>query len=261
MKTGERYPFSEPCPYRPGNRSSGEFVIGAAHYSRYEELLASGWRRSGPVLYRYRCEGCAACVPIRLRADRLALGKRARRLERLNADLSLALVPPAFSDERFNLYSAYVRGRHGGQDGLEESFGALIAAPMAVLSEYRDAGGKLLALGFIDALPKGLSSVYFAFDPAASGRSLGTHSVYAESAAGLALGKPYYYIGFWVPDAPSMDYKAGFHPFELALGGEKLGQCAAENAEAASFPAATPAWREFANKEEAKLALSELARR
>ena len=262
MKTDERHPFSEPCPYRPGNRSAGEFVIAAAQFSRYEELLASGWRRSGLTLYRYRCEGCAACVPLRLRADRLTQGKRAKRLARLNADLSLALAPPAFSDERFALYSAYVLGRHGGsEEGLEESFAALIAAPMAALSEYRDSGGKLLALGFVDVLPGGLSSVYFAFDPAASRRSLGSYSVYAESAAGLALGKPYYYIGFWVPGSPSMDYKASFHPFELALGGFERGRNAAEESAAAPFPAASPAWTEFACKEEALRALSAPARR
>ena len=108
-----------------------------------------------PALYRYRCEGCAACIPIRLRGDRLARGDRAKRLARRNADVTFRLLAPSFSDERFALYAAYVRGRHGASEGnLEESFRALIDSPMAALSEYRDAGGKLLALGFLDVLPQ-----------------------------------------------------------------------------------------------------------
>ena len=262
MSTDARYRFSEPCPYLQGNRSNGEFFIGNSCFSRYEELLAAGWRRTGPALYRYRCEGCAACIPIRIRGDRLARGDRAKRLARRNADMTLLLLPPGFSDERFALYSAYVRERHGAsEDNLEESFLALIDSPMAALSEYREAGGKLLALGFLDILPKGLSSVYFAFDPAASHRSLGTYSVFAESAAAIDLGKPYYYLGFWVPGSPAMDYKASFHPFELALR-DKLEHRLDETSDSAAFFQETiPDWTEFTGKEEALRALSEPARR
>jgi arginine-tRNA-protein transferase len=264
VNTDEFFRFSEPCPYLRGNRSSGEFFLGGSRFSRYEELLAEGWRRSGPALYRYLCEGCSACVPIRIRADRIERGGRARRLARRNADLSFSLLPPGFSDERFALYTEYVRVRHGGsEEGLEESFNALIASPLAALSEYRDADGKLLALGFLDILPGGLSSVYFAFSPDASSRSLGTHSVFAESAAGAALGKSYYYLGFWVPGAPSMDYKACFHPFELALRDEAAHRelRAETERESAAFHAATSEWIEFAGKEEALRALSPHTRR
>lgn len=260
MNTDERYRFSEPCPYLAGNRSSGEFTLGGSRFSRYEELLAEGWRRTGPAIYRYRCEGCSACLPIRLRADRIERGGRAKRLARRNADLSFSLLPAGFSDERFALYAEYVRVRHGASEaGLEESFNALIAFPLAALSEYRDADGRLLALGFLDILPGGLSSVYFAFDPAASSRSLGTHSVFAESAAGAALGKPCYYLGFWVPGAPTMDYKADFHPFELALREAAPGSDPEREAKASG--AAESRWTEFACKEEALRALSPLMRR
>lgn len=261
VNAAERYSFTEPCPYREGNRSSGEFAIGTTYFSRYEELLALGWRRTGLALYRYRCEGCAACVPIRIRADRLTRGKRAKRLAQRNADLSMALVPPILTDERLALYSAYVRDRHGCiENGLEESFRALIAAPMTALSEYRDANGKLIALGFLDILPKGLSSAYFAFDPAESSRGVGTYSVFAESAAGFDLGKPYYYLGFWVPGSPKMDYKAQFHPFELAVS-EKPESALAQRTDFSAPCATTPTWVEFDGKEDALQALCALARR
>jgi arginine-tRNA-protein transferase len=262
VNTDERYRFSGPCPYLKGNTSSGEFFLGGSRFSRYEELLAAGWRRTGPALYRYRCGDCSSCVPLRLRSDRLERGGRARRLARRNADLSFALLPPGFTDERFALYADYIRVRHGGSEaGLEDSFHSLIASPMAALSEYRDPDGKLLALGFLDILPNGLSSVYFAFSPAASRRSLGAHSVFAESAAGLALGKSYYYLGFWVPDAPSMDYKADFRPFELARRKKLEPRLGGEAQDPAAIHAAPFEWIEFADKEEASRALSALARR
>ena len=36
---------------------------------------------------------------------------------------------------------------------------------------------------------------------------------------GPRAGPRYYYLGFWVPFSPKMDYKASFQPFEMALDG------------------------------------------
>lgn len=108
---------------------------------------------------------------------------------------------------------------------------------MAALAEYRDPAGRLLALGFLDILPAGLSSVYFAWEPEAQKRSLGSFSIIAETRLAASMGLGWYYLGFWVPGARRMDYKADFSPFELALPDP-----------------ATPGslhWKNFASKEDA----------
>ena len=79
--------------------------------------------------------------------------------------------------------------------------------------------GRLLATGYADFLPGGISSVYFAFEPDQARRSLGTWSVLREAALARESGRRDHYLGFWVPGAAKMDYKANFAPFEVARHG------------------------------------------
>ncbi len=222
-----------PCPYLPGRRwQVEEFRAAALEPSLYEELLASGWRRSGSTFYRDACPGCGLCVPIRIDSRSFSPTRSQRRLGRLNADVEARLVESAFSEERYALYRAYLRARHGvedagGEEGRRAYESFLLGGPLGSsgIVEYRDRSGRLLATGYVDLLPGGLSSVYFAFDPRASRRSLGTWSVLrelalaAELAPGPRAGPRYYYLGFWVPSSPKMDYKASFAPFEMACEG------------------------------------------
>lgn len=243
------FTFSEPCPYLAGKTSRGDLIAESEPFVRYEALIPLGWRRSGAYLYRYRCPGCSLCIPIRLSAGKLYRGERFARLMKRNSDLSMKLCPGLFRDEHFALYEKYLADRHGGEGPAEEGYRAMIGAPMTAISEYRDRGGKLCALGILDILPSGFSSVYFAFDSSESRRSLGSYSVYAESDFSAALGKEYYYLGFWVPGARKMDYKADFRPFELALPKED------EGSETESGRR-IPLWTEFEDKEEALRRLS-----
>ena len=244
--------FSEPCPYLRGLTSEGELRPDTESFSTYESLLRFGWRRSGDILYRYRCADCRLCVPIRIPVSRLSQGKSAKSLVRKNSDIQVRIVEPIPSDEYYSLYEKYVNTKHPGSESADpESFMSLFDAPIVVLSEYRDKEAKLRALGFIDLLPTGLSSVYFAFDTDEGRRSLGRFSVYAESAIAKRMGKLYYYLGFWVPFAPTMDYKADFRPFELAL-----------PAQGSSDSGSTePVWTEFSSKGEALDRLSAAPRR
>lgn len=216
-----------PCPYLPGRWwRVEEFAARRFEAADYEALLAEGWRRSGPVFYRDTCPGCRLCTPLRLDAGRFRPSASQRRLLRVNADLTARLCAPSFTEERYVLYRRYVRFKHGDEEGSEEVARAsyasfLLEGPLgtSAIAEYRDGDGRLVATGYVDILPQGLSSVYFAFDPDEARRSLGTWSVLRELDLAVGLGKRYYYLGFWVPGAAKMDYKARFTPFELARAG------------------------------------------
>ena len=197
--------------------------------------------------------GCANCIPIRLVAAAYpSSGKRAKKLKQLNGDLIVTLAEAAYKEEYLRLYEKYVRERHGeSKASVEESYKSLISSPMAAISEYRNPGGILVGIGFLDLLPQGLSSVYFAFDPGESKRSLGAYSIYAEAELSLRLGKKYYYLGFWVPGAKKMDYKADFPPFQLAF---PPGAKSEENGE-------SPHWEEFSSKRDALRRLGASAHR
>lgn len=216
-----------PCPYLQGKEWRIEqFAAASLEPGIYEELLALGFRRSGMSFYRNICRDCDLCVPIRLDVSSYSPSKSLRRLDRLNADISLSLKDADLSMDRFELYRRYTEARHaeeGKPPATVRSYASfLISSPLGStrITEYRDPDGRLVATGYVDVLPEGLSSVYFAFDPSEAKRSIGTWSVARELRLAAELGKKWYYLGFWVPGSRKMDYKARFSPFEYARGGK-----------------------------------------
>lgn len=80
-------------------------------------------------------------------------------------------------------------------------------------------GEKVLAVGVIDVLPTGISSVYLFYDPDFSSLGLGTYSALRELALvrqlSSQLAADYYYMGFYIHSCPKMRYKARFTPCDL----------------------------------------------
>ncbi|MBN1242369.1 MAG: arginyltransferase [Spirochaetales bacterium] len=223
-----------PCPYLRDAPDMNVYDLWAPAFSTadYEAMLPQVWRRSGWSFYRPSCGHCSRCIPIRVDADRFEPTGNQRRAARRNSDLVVEALPLAFSDERFALYESYRRERFGKAAGDDPELDRasymsfLIQNPLegALAVDYRlpavgGAPGRLVATGYVDVLPNGLSSVYFAWDPAEAKRSVGTWSVAAEIGLCRGMGKRWYYLGFWVPGSETMDYKADFGPAEIALGG------------------------------------------
>jgi len=249
----EHFLARQSCPYFQDGRSAISEHIqfqGSAYQDRATALIQRGWRRYGSDLYRMRCERCGLCIPARIDASTLSISDSMKRALRLNRDLTIVPCDSRFSEEHLRLWRAYSRWKHlAALDDLEvESFLGL-SAPWSIIFEYRRSGpkGELLAISHIDPLSDGFSSVYFSFSPKAEHRSLGTFSVLAEaliahaharseSSSSLhmqgesvfqyysnprdAAENAFYYLGFWVPGAATMDYKARFHPFSLLLSDE-----------------------------------------
>jgi arginine-tRNA-protein transferase len=196
-------------------------------------MLSQGWRRSGMSFYRPDCGACSKCIPLRVDAERYVATGSQRRAARRNADLVVEPLPLEYSEERFALYESYRAERfgkesEGGPDFARAAYSAfLIQNPLegGLAVDYRlpptggRKRGRLVATGYVDMLPDGLSSVYFAWDPAEAKRSVGTWSVAAEIGLCRLLGKRWYYLGFWVPGSDTMDYKADFGPAEIAVAG------------------------------------------
>ena len=216
-----------PCPYLPGRRERKLITEMPASTdgeatARYTLLSRAGFRRSHQYAYRPACPGCAACVPVRVRAADFEASASLKRVARANRNLVAAERPAEPTDEQYDLFSRYIQARHG--DGEMADMTALDYHGMVRhtrvetrITEYRDAGGKLVAACLFDRLEDGLSAVYSFFEPELEGRSLGNHMVLwlIETARAEAL--PYVYLGYWIAQAPKMSYKARFRPLE-ALG-------------------------------------------
>lgn len=221
-----------PCPYlaQAPSWKVAEFSVRELPTAVYENLLARGFRRSGTSFYRTICEGCDRCIPIRIDVERFTPTKSQRRVARLNSRTGFAFdgAGGGFREDRFRLYEAYCRDRHGKTHAAEDSalsyFAFLVDSPLGsvAVTEYSTPDGEnrtLAGNGYLDVLPDGLSSVYFAWDARVHRLSLGIYSVLREIELCRNLGKRWYYLGFWVPGSRVMDYKANFEPAEIARDG------------------------------------------
>ena len=52
-----------------------------------EALTHSGFRRSQMIAYRPACDGCSACVSVRIVVDKFDISRTQRRIAKRNTDL------------------------------------------------------------------------------------------------------------------------------------------------------------------------------
>ena len=72
-----------PCPYLPGLVARKRaFLANAMDGEVYHDLMDRGFRRSGDFFYAMDCEGCRACVPLRVPVARFTPSKSQRRVLR-----------------------------------------------------------------------------------------------------------------------------------------------------------------------------------
>ena len=216
-----------PCPYLPGMTERKVFAnlpfSDGAHVN--DELTHAGFRRSQNIAYRPACEGCDACVSVRLPAPEFVFSRGQRKVLARNEDLSRDLVEAEATQEQFALLKHYLARRHPGGGMTDMTWPDYIAmvedtAVRTHLIEYRlpspDGGpGDLIAVTLADLLSDGLSMVYSFFDPAMEKRSLGVFAILDHVRQAAVVRLPFVYLGYWVQGSKKMDYKAGFRPMEV----------------------------------------------
>jgi arginine-tRNA-protein transferase len=186
----------------------------------YQVRMEQGWRRFGRMLFRPRCPVCTACQSLRVDVGRFRPNRSQRRNRRLNEDhIRLVIDQPHISQEALELYDRYhaeqssAKGwpQHTPRDP-ETYFQSFIDQPFPV-DEYRFLlGDRLVGVGYVDRLPSSLSAIYFFSDPKHQKRALGTWNVLCVLEQAAALEVPYVYLGYHIPECPSLAYKANFTP-------------------------------------------------
>ena len=216
----------EACSYLPDQEQQLEyrFIVGATP-ARYQRLIERGWRRFGYTFFRPACRSCHRCRSLRVDVADFAPSKSQRRNLRRNEDVRVEIRRPMVSQRHLDLYNAYHRDmaerrdwpfRVMRRDDYIESYVAGYGRFGYEFAYIR--AGKLIGVGLVDILPRGLSSVYFYHDPEWRSEGPGTFSVLKEIETARDRGRPYLYLGYWVAENSSMDYKARFTPHEILRG-------------------------------------------
>lgn len=211
-----------PCGYWPA-RTARDLVLDPRDPrlpALYPQALAWGFRRSGDIVYRPHCQGCRACVAVRIPVADFAPDRSQRRCLARNADLDARIVRAERSDEHLALYRRYLRARHagGGMDdhGPAEFDQFLIGSwnEVRFLELRRRDTHQLLAVAITDVVEGGLSAVYTFFDPAERARGLGTFAILSQLDWARRDGRDHLYLGYWIGGHAKMDYKRRFRPLE-----------------------------------------------
>ncbi len=215
-----------PCPYLEGHLERKVFTQLRREDKDSQQILealaASGFRRSHNIVYKPLCEGCSACVPVRVHAPAFSPSRSQRRVMRINDDLAAEFVPVVATPEHFGLFQRYQTTRHADGDMAIMSFDdyrtMVEDSPVeTILIEYRDQVDQLVGVSLTDRMGDGLSMVYSFFDPAQRRRSPGTAMILQHITQARADDLDYVYLGYWIADSPKMAYKRSFQPLE-ALG-------------------------------------------
>lgn len=211
------------CAYLPDRDARMHYRLAMSlDVQRYEQLLERGWRRFGRTLFRPVCRTCSECRSLRIDVPAFQATRSQRKALRRNADLKVIVQRPTVTDEHVDLYNSYhqdMQQRRGwpfqkiSEDQYYESF---LDGQFSFSREFqyrRD--GQLVALGIVDMTGTAMSSIYFIHLPELRKNSPGTMSVLHELRVGRETCHRWLYMGYYIADCGSMNYKNRFHPHQL----------------------------------------------
>ena len=218
---------------------SEELVIRAHSLTphQYQDLIDNGWyRRGGVKLFRLRCNHNVYHADWETRVNVLKFDRRSHKsygrvLKRMPKDrLTVETLPTHFNHEAFDLYNTYHIEKH--DKPLKSMFSYaehVVNSPVQLQTVngvecgtfhqlYR-LDGKLVAIGIIDVVPKGIVSIYMWYDVSkeVSKYSFGVYSALKEIELVCKYHERnpdihHYYLQGWNRMNKKLAYKSNYGP-------------------------------------------------
>lgn len=190
----------------------------------YMDRLREGWRRFGPILFRPECPSCTMCQSIRIPVNAFQPHQSQRRAWRKNeGEVAIRIGSPSTSPEKVDLFARFHQHGHetkGWPAETDHDLGLFLLNPFPTEEWRYYLGDRLIGVGYVDALPEGISAIYFFHDPEEHHRSLGTFNILKMIDVARQRGLPHVYLGYYVEGYRSLEYKARFLPNEVLSDGE-----------------------------------------
>jgi len=212
------------CSYLPAEKASLEVcAIKDLSGSEYVKLLSRGWRRFGWQLFRPACPKCRECRSIRVLAQEFHATAGQRRVQRKNEAIRAELHPLFIVRETVDLFNRYQRFMHEHRGWeLQRASAAsyrdmFLSGPNALGKQWLYfSDDKLVGVAMMDEVaPEAASLVYFFHDPDWRSQSPGVFSVLTQIEYAKVRRFPYAYLGYWIKECQSMNYKNRFAPYEM----------------------------------------------
>ena len=211
---------AEPCPYLDGRQSSSIIVDPDMEIDNFifSSLSKSGFRRSGEMLYKPRCDNCNACISVRIPTEKFSASKSQKRVWKRNLDIDVSIETSDFNEQHFELYIRYQKARHPDSsmcnDDPDKYRNFIMSRFSASEFHVFYLKKRLIGICVTDKLESGVSAVYSFFEPELQQRSLGTFFIMHLIKYAKTHRLPYVYLGYWVKNSQKMDYKSKFRPLE-----------------------------------------------
>jgi arginine-tRNA-protein transferase len=212
------------CGYLPEQLWSLEYeIVAQIAPEEYMGRMAAGWRRFGNMIFRPRCPGCTACRSLRVLVHQFRPNRSQRRARQANErDLTLVIGEPSVTRAKLRLYDHYHAYQathkawplHPAKDAASYAH-SFVDNPFPTEEWCYYLGRQLVGVGYVDALPGGLSAIYFFYDPDQRWRSPGTWNVLRLIEECQHRRLPHLYLGYYVAGCASLEYKANFLPNQV----------------------------------------------
>jgi len=208
------------CEYLPEETARFEYlIVDRMSAGEYLEWLRRGWRRFGHALFHPACRSCGACRSLRVPVASFQRHRTLRRVWKANAGrVTIVMGEPSPSAEVRALYEKfhrYQQAAKGWPAPDEQGPNAFLLNPFPTEEWRYLVNGRLVGVGYVDALADGLSAIYYFCDPDERGRSLGTFNVLSIIEEAGRRGLPWVYLGYYVKGCRSLEYKGRFSPNEV----------------------------------------------